>query len=94
MMKIVLVVAARPNFMKIAPIWAELAQEPEVFEPVLVHTGQHYDARMSDVFLQELGLPEPLAFPRSGTAEQPGGLWRRSGSFRPCKNASVLRTTN
>ena len=58
-MKIVLVVAARPNFMKVAPIWRELTKAPDAFEPVLVHTGQHYDVRMSDVFFQELGLPEP-----------------------------------
>ena len=59
MMKIILVVAARPNFMKVSPIWHELAKSPDAFQPVLVHTGQHYDARMSDVFLQELDMPEP-----------------------------------
>ena len=57
--KIALVVSARPNFMKIAPILTSLRREPDRFEPLLVHTGQHYDVRMSDVFFQELGLPEP-----------------------------------
>ncbi len=57
--KIALVVSARPNFMKIAPILASMKREPDRFEPLLVHTGQHYDVRMSDVFFKELGLPEP-----------------------------------
>ena len=57
--KIFLVAAARRNFMKIAPIWHELQKHLDRCEPVLVHTGQHYDANMSDVFLEGLGLPEP-----------------------------------
>jgi UDP-N-acetylglucosamine 2-epimerase (non-hydrolysing) len=63
------VVGARPNFMKVAPVHRALAElEPEL-ELVLVHTGQHYDSVMSDVFLQELGLPDPDVFlgVRSGT---------------------------
>ena len=58
-MKIILVVAARPNFMKAAPILEAFRKFPERFEPILVHTGQHYDERMSKVFFEELGLPEP-----------------------------------
>ena len=57
-MKIVNVVGARPNFMKIAPIMAAYRAVPSI-EPVLVHTGQHYDERMSDLFFRELGIPEP-----------------------------------
>lgn len=57
--KVVSIVGTRPNFMKMAPIAAELARRPERFEHVLVHTGQHYDAAMSDVFFQELGVAEP-----------------------------------
>jgi UDP-N-acetylglucosamine 2-epimerase (non-hydrolysing) len=56
--KILHVVGARPNFMKVAPILAQLRKRPEV-EQVLVHTGQHYDAKMSDVFFQDLGMPDP-----------------------------------
>jgi UDP-N-acetylglucosamine 2-epimerase (non-hydrolysing) len=52
------VVGTRPNFMKIAPVVAELGRRPE-FGHVLVHTGQHYDERMSRVFLEELGVGEP-----------------------------------
>ena len=45
--------------MKIAPIWRRMKESHESFEPVFVHTGQHYDDNMSRVFLQELGLPDP-----------------------------------
>jgi UDP-N-acetylglucosamine 2-epimerase (non-hydrolysing) len=62
MLKVALVVGARPNFMKIAPILSELNRHPEEFQPLLVHTGQHYDAKMSDVFFDDLGLPAPDAF--------------------------------
>jgi len=58
-MKIILVVGARPNFMKIAPILEELKKYPDQFDPYLVHTGQHYDEKMSKIFFEELGLPEP-----------------------------------
>jgi UDP-N-acetylglucosamine 2-epimerase (non-hydrolysing) len=57
-MRILHVVGARPNFMKVAPILAELRKHPDV-EQVLVHTGQHYDEKMSDVFFQDLGMPAP-----------------------------------
>jgi UDP-N-acetylglucosamine 2-epimerase (non-hydrolysing) len=56
--KILHVVGARPNFMKVAPILAQLKKRPGVVQ-VLVHTGQHYDAKMSDVFFQDLGMPAP-----------------------------------
>jgi UDP-N-acetylglucosamine 2-epimerase (non-hydrolysing) len=56
--KIFNVVGARPNMMKMAPIIAEMRRHPDL-QPVLVHTGQHYDYRMSDVFLQQLGMGEP-----------------------------------
>ena len=57
-MKIVNVVGARPNFMKIAPLMAEYRRRSGI-EPLLVHTGQHYDEKMSDLFFRELGIPEP-----------------------------------
>lgn len=58
MKKIILVVGARPNFMKIAPVMHELQKNP-VLQPVLVHTGQHYDAQMSGRFFEELNIPAP-----------------------------------
>ncbi len=54
-MKIILVAGARPNFMKIAPLMASFGDRPEI-TPVLVHTGQHYDQVMSDLFFRELGI--------------------------------------
>jgi UDP-N-acetylglucosamine 2-epimerase (non-hydrolysing) len=56
--RIHLVAAARPNFMKIAPLFHAL-RESEWAEPVIVHTGQHYDLNMSDAFFRDLKLPEP-----------------------------------
>jgi UDP-N-acetylglucosamine 2-epimerase (non-hydrolysing) len=57
-MKIVNVAGARPNFMKIAPLM-EAYRSAEGVEAMLVHTGQHYDERMSDLFFRQLGIPEP-----------------------------------
>lgn len=57
-MKIISVVGARPNFMKIAPLCREMDKHPEL-RHLLVHTGQHYDARMSDSFFSDLEIPPP-----------------------------------
>jgi len=57
-MKVANVVGARPNFVKIAPLMAAM-REARDLEPLLVHTGQHYDERMSDLFFRQLGIPEP-----------------------------------
>lgn len=56
-MRALVVAGARPNFMKVAPILRSLKAEGH--ETLLVHTGQHYDAQMSDAFFQDLELPEP-----------------------------------
>lgn len=56
--KILCVAGARPNFMKIAPILRALSSRP-AFAPRLVHTGQHYDERLSRVFFEELAIPKP-----------------------------------
>ncbi len=58
-MKILHLVGARPNFMKIAPIMRSMGQSPHPFDQLLVHSGQHYDENMSRVFFEELGLPQP-----------------------------------
>ncbi len=54
-----LIVGARPNFMKIAPIFKEMKKYPEDFNPIIVHTGQHYDKKMSKIFFDDLELPKP-----------------------------------
>jgi UDP-N-acetylglucosamine 2-epimerase (non-hydrolysing) len=56
--KIISVAGARPNFMKIAPLMDAFGSHPDI-EPMLVHTGQHYDEKMSDLFFRQLGIPEP-----------------------------------
>jgi len=58
MLKLILVAGARPNFMKIAPLMHALKDHPDI-TPVLVHTGQHYDIKMSGQFFDELNIPEP-----------------------------------
>ena len=57
--KIILVAGARPNFMKIAPIWREFQKYPDEFDCMIVHTGQHYDVNMSESIFRDLELPEP-----------------------------------
>ncbi len=59
MKKIFLIAAARPNFMKVAPMWRAMAARSDRLQPLLIHTGQHYDKNMSDVFFEDLGLPAP-----------------------------------
>jgi UDP-N-acetylglucosamine 2-epimerase (non-hydrolysing) len=59
MVKILNVVGARPNFMKMAPIIAEMNRRGDEFAQILVHTGQHYDDAMSGAFFRDLEMPEP-----------------------------------
>src|SRR6059036_2964993 len=58
-LRIHLIAAARPNFMKVAPLYRALERDAPWADPILVHAGQHYDANMSDHFLRDLGLPQP-----------------------------------
>lgn len=67
--RIQLIAAARPNFMKIAPLYRALARESWC-RPQTVHTGQHYDANMSDAFFRDLGLPKPHFHLEGGTAQR------------------------
>ena len=60
-MKVLSIVGARPNFMKVAPLHRAFSKDPEI-ESKIVHTGQHYDAKMSDVFFNQLELPKPDYF--------------------------------
>jgi UDP-N-acetylglucosamine 2-epimerase (non-hydrolysing) len=85
-MKILSIVGARPNFMKVAPIVRALKARnkeltgsggPDVIQTLLVHTGQHYDAGMSDVFFRDLELPAPDVYLGIGSgthAEQTGRI--------------------
>ncbi|KAA3617839.1 MAG: UDP-N-acetylglucosamine 2-epimerase (non-hydrolyzing) [Calditrichaeota bacterium] len=66
-MKIINVVGARPNFMKIAPIQRQMDLDPDI-ETVLVHTGQHYDEKMSKLFFDDLQMPKPNIYLNVGSA--------------------------
>ena len=57
--KIINIVGARPNFMKMAPLYVAYRKHPDTLEPILVHTKQHSDKKMSGVFFETLGLPDP-----------------------------------
>jgi len=65
-MRVFLIAGARPNFMKIAPIYRESLKHNEVCCKI-VHTGQHYDYEMSQAFFQDLELPEPDVFLNAGS---------------------------
>ncbi len=57
-LKILNIVGARPNLPKIAPLMREMRRHPQI-EPILVHTGQHYDENLSDIFFRQMGIPSP-----------------------------------
>jgi UDP-N-acetylglucosamine 2-epimerase (non-hydrolysing) len=80
---VVHVVGARPNYMKVAPVYAELERRGNV-DQRLVHTGQHYDALLKDVFFAELPLPRPHVELTSPTPEEAmAGLERVFSELRP-----------
>jgi UDP-N-acetylglucosamine 2-epimerase (non-hydrolysing) len=57
-LKIINIVGARPNLPKISPLMREMQRHAEI-EPILVHTGQHYDESLSDIFFRQMGIPAP-----------------------------------
>jgi UDP-N-acetylglucosamine 2-epimerase (non-hydrolysing) len=78
-MRVLHIVGARPNFMKAAPVVRALRNFSEI-EQILIHTGQHYDANMSDVFFHQLDLPEPninLAVGSGSHAQQTSKIMAR-----------------
>jgi UDP-N-acetylglucosamine 2-epimerase (non-hydrolysing) len=74
------VVGARPNFMKIAPVVWELKRRG--IPQRLVHTGQHYDAAMSRVFFEDLGMPEPDVYLGVGSGTHRAADRARDGGHR------------
>ena len=78
-MNIAHIVGARPNFMKVAPVMNALSERKNVVQ-TLIHTGQHYDINMSDVFFQQLGIPAPdvnLSVGSGTHAKQTGEIMMR-----------------
>ena len=87
-----LIAAARPNFMKVAPLWHAMAGSAD-FAPVLVHTGQHYDANMSNDVLADLGLPAPefnLGIGSGSHAEQTGRVMIGYGAIAEAQRPDWL----
>src|SRR5918997_6482831 len=80
MLKVINVVGARPNFMKAAPVVAGMRRRAGEFLPLVVHTGQHYDPRMSGDFFRDLGLPAPdvhLGVGSASHAQQTAAVMQR-----------------
>lgn len=92
-MLITLVAGARPNFMKIAPIARALDRARDRFTYEIVHTGQHYDEQMNDVFLRELGIPQPTVFLQGGGgshAEQTGRIMAGFEQYAAAKRPALV----
>ena len=85
--KIIVVAGARPNFMKVAPILAELRRHRQDFQPLLVHTGQHYDYQMSEVFFDELDSLRPIYTSTSCATIPTSKRPILSANSTPCSNA-------
>jgi len=77
------VVGARPNFMKVAPVMAAMREQGSFFDQTLVHTGQHYDYEMSQVFFEELGLPAPDHYLNVGSGSHADQTARIMLAFEP-----------
>jgi len=81
--KLLLVAGARPNFMKIAPVIREINKRADRFNHVLVHTGQHYDEGMSDIFFSDLGIPEPDHYLNVGSGSHAQQTAKIMAKFEP-----------
>jgi UDP-N-acetylglucosamine 2-epimerase (non-hydrolysing) len=83
MLKVINVVGARPNFMKVAPIVEAMRRREREFTPLVVHTGQHYDAAMSDAFFRDLDLPRPDIYLGVGSGSHAGQTAAVMERFEP-----------
>jgi UDP-N-acetylglucosamine 2-epimerase (non-hydrolysing) len=92
-MNIDLIVGARPNYMKVAPVYRALQKYPSEFSVRLIHTGQHYDEKMSDIFFRELEMPKPDIFLGVGSGrhgEQTGKIMTLYEKVLIAKNADLV----
>ena len=81
-MRVINVVGARPNLIKIAPLVEEMRRAPEI-ETSLLHTGQHYDENLSQIFFDELGIPKPDVFLGAGSGTHAEQTARIMLAFEP-----------
>jgi UDP-N-acetylglucosamine 2-epimerase (non-hydrolysing) len=81
--RVVHVVGARPNYMKVAPLIREMGRRPQKWEQTLVHTGQHYDHGMSQVFFMDLDMPQPNVFLGVGSGSHAEQYARVLVAFEP-----------
>src|SRR3954451_5174224 len=81
------VVGTRPNFVKMAPVLAQLREHDPDGRHVLVHTGQHYDRLMSEIFFEELGVPEPTHRLEGGPGRRAVHTARVMEGFEPILEA-------
>src|SRR6266567_5375306 len=87
MLKVINVAGARPNFIKVAPIVGAMKRRSTEFQPILVHTGQHYDAGMSDAFFRDLEIPEPDAHLEVGSGSHAAQTAAIMQAFEPVVGA-------
>jgi len=83
MLRILCVVGARPNFIKIAPLMKAMARHRDRLEPILINTGQHYDREMVDYFFEDLDIPEPNLNLGVGSGRQAEQTARIMLAFEP-----------
>lgn len=83
MLRVINVVGARPNFMKVAPVVEAMKRRAAEFAQLIVHTGQHYDAQMSDAFFNDLGLPKPDVYLGVGSGSHAAQTAAVMQSFEP-----------
>src|SRR5215210_720888 len=83
MLKVLNVVGARPNFMKVAPIVEAMKRREAEFMPLLLHTGQHYDEGMSEAFFRDLRLPRPDVYLGVGSGSHAAQTAAVMQSFEP-----------
>jgi UDP-N-acetylglucosamine 2-epimerase (non-hydrolysing) len=81
--RVIHVVGARPNYMKVAPLMRVMGRDSKHWRQILVHTGQHYDYRMSQVFFEDLGMPQPDIYLGVGSGSHAEQYARVLQSFEP-----------
>ena len=93
-MRLLHVVGTRPNLVKMAPVIGTLRERFPEWQAAIVHTGQHYDRLMSEIFLEELGVPEPdhlLGVGKRGPGRVPFDLRQRDPAARHERFHEVVR---